>query len=170
MGGAPGTCTQRRRRNTNSRAALTWHQSIYPDYLSANSLSGAIKLEVPVELSEPRFVVPLADDRARTEGPSQAPPAGPPLSALPPLLLELLLPPAYPLHAAPEIVALHATHGWLGRMLGPLRQHLLEMWQGGEGVLYAWIESIRSGEFLASLQLLDTVEGKDVVRCAHIDI
>ena len=86
------------------------------------------------------------------------------LSILPPLLLEILLPPSYPTYDPPQIVALHATHGWLGPKIVPLRQLLLNMWQAGDSVLYSWIEWLRSGEFLESLHLLDSVGGKDVVR------
>lgn len=86
------------------------------------------------------------------------------LSTLPPLLLEILLPPAYPSFIPPEIIALHATHGWLSRKIIPLRKHFVDMWKAGDGVLYSWIECIRSGEFMDSLQLLDSENGKEVMR------
>ena len=109
-------------------------------------------------------MVPLEEDSHTTEDWNQAvrerlpsthdtagDRASVPLSLLPPLLLEIILPPAYPTYVPPQIVALHATHGWLGRRVAPLRQLLLEMWQAGEGVLYTWIEWIRSGDFLEAL-------------------
>lgn len=43
---------------------------------------------------------------------------------------------------------------------------LLEMWQDGEGVLYSWIETIRSGEFLYSLGMLCDVNGQETIRYA----
>lgn len=139
-----------------------------------------IKLEIPVELSEPRFVVPLEEGGHATEGPTQVVNDQKPstskdnynaqnlyLSTLPPLLLEILLPPAYPSFIPPEIISLHATHGWLARKVVPLRQYLMDMWQAGDGVLYTWIECIRSGEFMESLELLQSEDGKDVVKYVH---
>lgn len=156
-------------------------QSIYPDYLSGGSTNGTIKIEIPVELSEPRFVVPLEEGSHPTEGsiqvngdrvhkiPSHSVELADDvsLSTFPPLLLELMLPPAYPSYCPPEIKSLHATHGWLGRRIVPLRQQLLAMWNAGEGVLYSWIECIRSGEFLDALHLLDSKDGKDVIIIPH---
>jgi len=89
------------------------------------------------------------------------------LSTLPPLLLEILLPPAYPSYTPPEIISIHATHGWLSRKVIPLRKHLMSMWQTGDGVLYSWIEYIRSGEFMDSLHLLVSEGGRDTVRIPH---
>jgi E3 ubiquitin-protein ligase RNF14 len=86
------------------------------------------------------------------------------LSMLPPLLLEIILPSVYPIYIPPEIISLYATHGWLGKRIGPLRQHLLDTWQAGEGVLYNWIELIRSGEFLDTLGLLGRSSGKDILK------
>lgn len=135
-------------------------------------------MEVPVELPGPRFVVPLEEDGYTTEGPNQVKRelaqstsavdlvehADISLSTLPPLLLEIIIPPTYPLHVPPEIISLHATHGWLARKFIPLRQLLLDMWHPGDGVLYNWIEWLRSGEFLDALHLLGSSGGKDMVR------
>lgn len=74
------------------------------------------------------------------------------LSSLPPLLLQIVLPAAYPLHAAPEIVAIRAQHAWFAR-IPELKEILLRMWQMGEGVLYNWVDFIRSGEFLVAMEL-----------------
>ncbi|EKM60880.1 uncharacterized protein PHACADRAFT_247093 [Phanerochaete carnosa HHB-10118-sp] len=41
------------------------------------------------------------------------------------------------------------------------------MWQAGDGVLYSWIECIRSGEFMDSLRLLVSENGKDAIRVPH---
>jgi E3 ubiquitin-protein ligase RNF14 len=82
------------------------------------------------------------------------------ISSLPPLLLHLTLPPTYPLHLPPDIVSLRATHSWLSR-LPELQAMLLRMWEAGEGVLYNWVELIRTAEFLNSLDLdLD-----NIIRC-----
>jgi len=79
------------------------------------------------------------------------------LSTLPPLLLHLILPPAYPLHVAPQIASIRATHEWLPDP-AQLSPDLLQLWQPGEPVLYNWIEHIRTGEFLERLDLLSITD------------
>lgn len=74
------------------------------------------------------------------------------MSTLPPLLVHLTLPPAYPLQQGPQISSIRATHLWLPR-IGALAKHLTEMWQPGEGVLYSWVEHVRTGDFLAALEV-----------------
>jgi E3 ubiquitin-protein ligase RNF14 len=82
------------------------------------------------------------------------------LSSLPPVLLEIVLPPAYPLRAAPEIVSFHVSGSWI-----PLSKRLLEkllgMWQPGEVILYAWVEGIRGAEFLDAIGIIRD----DILRC-----
>ena len=154
-------------------------QSIYPDYLSGNSTGGTIKLEIPIELPEPTLVLQLNEaesttkdtahvtvERKRSISKDSGESDNIMLSTLPPLLLEIILPPSYPLYLPPQIVSLHATHGWLARKVFPLRQHLLDMWHTGDGVLYGWIEWIRSGEFLDTLHLLKSAGGRNIVMYA----
>lgn len=86
------------------------------------------------------------------------------LSNLPPLLLEILLPPSYPLYDPPQIVSLHAMHSWLP--LSRLHRIFMEMWEPGEGVLYAWIECVRSGDSLGMLGLTFSTQGDEYIRCA----
>jgi E3 ubiquitin-protein ligase RNF14 len=87
------------------------------------------------------------------------------LSTLPPLLLQVVLPPTYPMHDPPQIVSFRATHSWLDRM-SALKTLLLEMWQpGAEGVLYRWVEYIRNGEFLQPMEL--TLTSVDTIRIFH---
>ena len=74
------------------------------------------------------------------------------LSTLPPLLLHLTLAPTYPMYTPPVILYLRATLLWLPR-LDLLQRLLLERWSPGEGVLYSWVDFIRSGEFLQSMQM-----------------
>lgn len=86
------------------------------------------------------------------------------LSSLPPLLLEIILPPLYPLHQAPAIVSVHATHAWLPVKALFLQNRMMELWQEGEGVLYTWIEWIRSGEFLKTLKLTSDIDGQKYIK------
>jgi len=59
-------------------------------------------------------------------------------------------------------------HSWLPDVsaLNPL---LLEMWQKGEGVLYTWIEFIRTGEFLNNLKLV-SVADSEIILCVDLSI
>ena len=135
-----------------------------------------MKLEVPVEFPRPKTVFVLGHhigntSAGPTQGPSIAGPSTVPtlqssaLEALPPLLLDVLLPATYP-YSPPVIQSLHATHSWLP-LSSELERMLLEMWQDGEGVLYSWIETIRSGEFLDSLGMSCDVDGRETIRYAQ---
>ena len=123
---------------------------------------GHIKLEIPVEFETPRSVIieevipiSLADRTSPRETLS--------LSVLPPLLLHVILPPSYPLHSPPEIVSLRATHMWIPNTQ-VLQTALTEMWQIGEQVLYNWVEYIRSGEFLQTIELTEDT----VITCVRL--
>ena len=123
------------------------------------NLEGHIKLEIPVEFETPRSVIieeviptSLTDKTSPRETLN--------LSVLPPLLLHVILPPSYPLHSPPEIVSLRATHMWIPNTQ-VLQTALTEMWRIGEQVLYNWIEYIRSGEFLQTIELT----GDSVIMC-----
>jgi len=135
-----------------------------------------VKLEIPIEFPGPKAVY-VVDDRTQFSstgsnpgytrpGPSSVPVA-PSLSlaTLPPLLLDVLLPATYP-YSPPVIQSLHATQSWLPMCL-TLQRRLLELWQDGEGVLYSWIEWIRSGEFLEALDMCSEVNGEEGVRICH---
>ena len=120
---------------------------------------GHIKLEIPVEFETPRSVIieeviptSLTDKTSPRETLN--------LSVLPPLLLHVILPPSYPLHSPPDIVSLRATHMWIPNTQ-VLQTALTEMWRIGEQVLYNWIEYIRSGEFLQTIELT----GDSVIMC-----
>jgi len=82
------------------------------------------------------------------------------LSSLPPILLEITLPPAYPLRAAPEIVSFHASGSWMSRS-GRLLEKLRAMWQPGEVTLFTWVEWIHSADFLNSMDIIQD----GVLRC-----
>ncbi|KAF9073752.1 hypothetical protein BDP27DRAFT_1288622 [Rhodocollybia butyracea] len=68
---------------------------------------------------------------------------------LPPLLIHVILPEAYPLAVPPQLVSIRSTYLWMP-YISQLHQLLVDMWQS-EGVLYNWIEFIRSGQFLEKL-------------------
>ncbi|KAK7694417.1 hypothetical protein QCA50_001603 [Cerrena zonata] len=132
-------------------------ESIYPDYISGDPSNGILRLEVPVELSEHHSLISVEDKILAS------------LSTLPPLLLEIILPPNYPLYAPPQILSLHATHAWLPPSVS-LQKLLLDMWQTGEGVIYSWIEWIRSGTFLEVLKYISIRDGKLFLRLPHPDL
>ena len=90
------------------------------------------------------------------------------LVSLPPLLLEVLLPPLYPLRLPPTILSIHATHSWLNPATVRLQHRLVNLWQPGEGALYTWIEWIRGGDFLDALGLTNQTDGKIGIRFVFV--
>ncbi|VDB84506.1 unnamed protein product [Peniophora sp. CBMAI 1063] len=149
-------------------------ESIYPDcVLPSGDASGSIKkLEVLIELGDRTSVHIVDDGSAHTiAGPSQSttghvPPEILSLSSLPSILLEVYLPPKYPLGQAPQINSLHISHDWFTNPAS-LRKQLLDMYQLGEGVLYTWVERLRSGEFLKDLGLYVHMNGEEFLRIPH---
>ncbi|KJA25945.1 hypothetical protein HYPSUDRAFT_64171 [Hypholoma sublateritium FD-334 SS-4] len=143
-------------------------ESIYPEYVSSQTLGGSVKLEIPVEFSSPKSVVlsehsPWLDAAAQQDRKATSITIS--ASALPPLLLHILLPPSYPLHSPPEIKSVRATNVWLPD-IKPLRAALIEMWQEGEPTLYNWVELIRTGEFLHTLGIIPTANS-DIIALPH---
>ncbi|KAH7907252.1 hypothetical protein BJ138DRAFT_1160570 [Hygrophoropsis aurantiaca] len=142
-------------------------ESIFPDCcVSSDITQGNVRLEVSIELGYTRSIAVVDDGSIR---PSSSATHGSEirdeLSSLPPLLLTLRLPHDYPLHAPPEIVSLQVTHSWLPQpRIKTLQEHLSGMWQPGEGVLYPWVEYIRSGDFLETLGMCDD---PSVIRIPH---
>ncbi|KAI0271530.1 hypothetical protein BC834DRAFT_447423 [Gloeopeniophorella convolvens] len=124
--------------------------SIYPDCVSGDPSSGALMLEIPVELGGPTDVFVTGDGSADSPVSHEHHLS---LSSLPPILLEIMLPPTYPLHAAPKITSFHVTSSWIPRA-SLLRDALAEMWHPGETVLYSWVEWIRSADFLDTLGMV----------------
>lgn len=125
-------------------------ESIYPEYVSSQLKDGTLKLEVPVEFDQPRHVI-IQDTGSKAEAERVS------VSTLPPLLIHVSLPPAYPVQEAPQISFIRATHLWLPRP-DTLVKHLTGMWRAGEGVLYSWIECLRTGEFLGALEMQSGAE------------
>jgi E3 ubiquitin-protein ligase RNF14 len=86
------------------------------------------------------------------------------LTSLPPIVLGIRFPSAYPSVEPPTIVSIISLHSWLPRDHS-LRDSLVALWQQGEGVLCSWIEFIESGRFLEEAGLLDSAES--VIRLGH---
>jgi E3 ubiquitin-protein ligase RNF14 len=138
-------------------------QSIYPDVCISNDAGPSgrmIKLEIPVELSPAHAVTivpPLPNNHSTSHQPHThaAGCTTNPLTALPPFLLALTLPPQYPLHASPHITAVASTHAWFPTSkIRDLHTLLASTWtQDSQGVLYTWVEFLHSGDFLCSLSL-----------------
>nr|VWO96629.1 Uncharacterized protein [Ganoderma boninense] len=146
-------------------------EAIHPDFLSTGASKGYIRLEIPVDLAEPTVVLlqtASADhDRLPSSGAGSS--ASLSLTTLPPILLDISIPQAYP-YIPPQIRTLHATHSWLPQVGSELRDHLTGKWEAGEGVLYTWVEWVRTGEFLDDLHLAVDVDGQRTIRSALPDL
>lgn len=124
-----------------------------------------LKLEIPVEFPEPKTVTLVQEDSSTSTSTSISTTANPDiyaqqplsLSSLPPLVVSLILPPSYPLASPPHVASIRATNLWLPQSLR-LQAILTRMWQPGEGILYNWIEFIRTGEFLTALSLTSSAD------------
>jgi len=129
--------------------------------VSSSLSNGCLTLEIPIELGEPKAVAIIVDNPTAAPissvsdiGSESAEGLHLSLSFFPPLLLDVALPPSYPLHAPPEILSLSATHSWLPHQyIEALRCHLPNTWRAGETVLYDWVEFLRNAEFLQSPEL-----------------
>ncbi|KAI0296600.1 hypothetical protein BC826DRAFT_908281 [Russula brevipes] len=115
-----------------------------------------MKFEIPVDLECPTDVFVTGSGNAELQEHHLS------LSSLPPIFLEIVLPPAYPLRAAPSIVSFHVSGSWVPRS-GRLLEKLIDLWQPGHVILYTWVEWIRSAEFLASMNMIQD----DVLRIPH---
>lgn len=123
-------------------------ESIYPECISSQKSDGTLKLEIPIEFGIPRSVT------VKASGPN-APHTNHhdellSLTVLPPILLEVLLPPSYPLYLPPSIILIRATKNWLVNHLA-LQAALSQKWESGESALYSWVEYIRSGDFFKDI-------------------
>ncbi|EFI28584.1 ring finger protein 14 isoform 2 [Coprinopsis cinerea okayama7 len=151
-------------------------ESIYPDCVSSNEITeGTLKLEVPIEFEGERkvfitqdavLVSPTNDLSSNASLTSSSNPLTETVavSTLPSLLVTINLPARYPLSEPPKLASIRATHLWLPR-IGLLNQLLTEMWQEGDGVLYNWVEYLRTGEFLEALNLVRPSDG--VIEIVH---
>ncbi|TFK71862.1 RWD-domain-containing protein [Pluteus cervinus] len=147
-------------------------KSIFPDDITFSD--DLLHIEVPVELANPiqlevtsellpLLLAPELEDGSVPSKPeaSSSTSCGQPktdsethrisVSALPPILLDVKLPPTYPLQSPPEILAIHVTHDWFPN-ISELQDLLLQSWVAGpDVVLFNWIETIHSGVFLEDL-------------------
>ncbi|KAH0838584.1 hypothetical protein J3R83DRAFT_6905 [Lanmaoa asiatica] len=138
-------------------------QSIHPTICISNE-DAIVSLLVPVELGldTPIRIFPVPHDTYLSYSPSFSVPADLPsysasLSVLPPLHLRIALPSMYPSQAPPIIQSLQATSAWLPPfILAFIKERMTAMWSPGDnsGVLYTWVEWIRTGDFLADIGLL----------------
>ncbi|KAF8898348.1 hypothetical protein BD779DRAFT_1431073 [Infundibulicybe gibba] len=135
-------------------------QSIYPECLTSATREDTITLEVGIEFSEPRNVI-LTKKSEATYGICSSRTGDRPepqtitLSTLPPLFLKIRLAADYPLAKPPCIASLRVEHQWFAQTI-QLQEILTRMWQPGDGVLYNWVEFIRTGEFLAEMGVMTT--------------
>ena len=125
-----------------------------------------MKLEIPVEFNSRKSVVlseysPWLDAAAQQD--RKATTLSISVSALPPLLLHIVLPSSYPICVPPEIKSVRASNVWLPETK-PLEAAHIEMWQEGEPTLYNWVEFIRTGEFLHNLGILSAADS-DIIAC-----
>ncbi|TFK23127.1 RWD-domain-containing protein [Coprinopsis marcescibilis] len=147
-------------------------ESIYPECVSSQITEGTLKLEVPVEFDGPRKLLIVQDKptspSAKSPGAEQTSSSSleVEVSILPPLLVNVALPSGYPLTEPPQLTSIRATHLWAPR-IGMLNKLLMTMWQPGEGVLYNWVEYLRTGEFLPALDLLGQSGADSIIEISH---
>ncbi|KAG6371651.1 hypothetical protein JVT61DRAFT_9365 [Boletus reticuloceps] len=147
-----------------SSQSVEWSvlESIHPTICISNE-DAIVTLLVPVELGieHPVHIFHVPHDTylvassfsVSTDVPSHSAS----LSVLPPLHFRIALPPTYPTHAPPIIQSLRATSAWLPPpTLSFIKERMATMWSPGDdsGVLYTWVEWIRTGDFLAEVGLL----------------
>ncbi|KAF8592052.1 hypothetical protein K439DRAFT_1325929 [Ramaria rubella] len=129
-------------------------QSTYPEFLPTEQpqYGHEFILQVAVQLSEPVQVQVQEDNDTETMHRVN-------ISHLPPLSLNVLLPPTYPLQQPPVLHALQSRHDWLPvELIETLKHTLLDMWNN-EHVLGLWMEHIQNGEeFLSSLNIFQPSE------------
>ncbi|CAE6457200.1 unnamed protein product [Rhizoctonia solani] len=136
--------------------------AVYPDVLTSSSTPAGkeIKLDISIELETERKFDIVSSVAVDTSTPGAGPsrsleshtsdsvPAT--LTHLPPLLITVVLPPTYP-QTKPVIQNISARHAWLApTLIRNLAVRLDEMWTPEEGVLWQWVEDVRTGTFLES--------------------
>lgn len=145
---------------SSSPPILTTPQSIHPTICIANE-DAIVTLRVPVELGQdtPLNIFPVSHDVYLSSS-SFVPKDFShtvSLSVLPPIHLRIVLPPSYPSQSPPIIQSLHATSAWLPPSTLPLiKERMSAMWSPGDesGILYTWVEWIRTGDFLTDIGFL----------------
>ncbi|CAE6456661.1 unnamed protein product [Rhizoctonia solani] len=139
--------------------------AVYPGILTQHSVAAGkeIKLDIPIELeTEQKFDI-VSSGVVDTPSPGTEPSRSSQLHTsdsvpislmhLPPLLINVVLPPTYP-QTRPAIKSISAQYTWIApSLLRKLAAHLDEMWTPGESVLWQWAEDVRTGAFLESTLL-----------------
>jgi len=90
--------------------------------------------------------------------PRPATKTAPSIQRLPPITIDLVLPPSYPLHSIPTFLSVTSSHSWicpplLSTLTNQLNDIALECMTNQEGSLCRMIEFIREGELLDFLKL-----------------
>lgn len=118
----------------------------------------SFSLQIQVDLNRDYILKVLGDtgDHAHSEESIQ-------ISYLPPIHMNLLLPPSYPHEQPPQIISLSSMHDWLPeQVLKKLAEDLREIWNRERCIILAlWLDHIRDGEeLLKSLGFLseDTIQ------------
>ncbi|KAF8168339.1 RWD domain-containing protein [Crassisporium funariophilum] len=136
-------------------------ESIFPECISNWKSDGTLKLNIPIEFGERRCVNISKPNQSLYSSASSIQLIEPTametvyLTTLPPLLVHIILPTSYPLHRPPQIISVRASQQWLTRV-SELQDLLLQRWQTGEPVLYDWVEYIRTGDFLQTMDLVSS--------------
>ncbi|TFK76877.1 RWD-domain-containing protein [Pluteus cervinus] len=142
-------------------------ESIYPECISGNVVRTSLKLEVPIEFDQPRRVQVIEDGTlSRNQAPeTQIDTVELLVETLPTILLNITLPETYPVDCPPELVSIRSTHSWVSET-SRLHSLLTSKWQPGDGVLYDWMEYIRTGSFLDELNLISPTD-PDLIQIPH---
>ncbi|KAF5355902.1 hypothetical protein D9756_004162 [Leucocoprinus leucothites] len=124
-------------------------QSIYPEFVVIPSKKKPILiLNIPVELPNATKLSFTTPDEIRVQEDAT-------MSFFPPITVTITLPSEYPDEKPASIEHITAKTSWLSVLqLEQLEAHLFSLWQPGIPVLYEWLESIRSGQFLIDMRLL----------------
>ncbi|CAE6475909.1 unnamed protein product [Rhizoctonia solani] len=136
--------------------------AVYPDILTQNSVAAGkeIKLDISIELETERKFDIVSSSAVDTSSPGTEPSCSSQLHTsdsvtttlmyLPPLLINVVLPLTYP-QTKPMIQSISVRHTWLApALVRKLAVRLDEMWTPEEGVLWQWVEDVRTGAFLES--------------------
>ncbi|KAH9487159.1 E3 ubiquitin-protein ligase itt1 [Psilocybe cubensis] len=136
----------------------------------SRKLDNTLKLEISIEFDSPRVVNVF--DANSSASPSSSPTTsrrkseGLSLSVLPPVVLQISLPPSYPLYTPPDILSVQVSLKWFSNV-EDIKDALFKLYSSGETVLYNWIEYLRNGGFLADLHALSPDDGLSVESNNH---
>lgn len=129
----------------------------YPELNLSNEpphKGSSFQLRIQINLNQDYIadVVEVTDDTPRSSEGSIR------ISHMPPIFMNLLLPPLYPHEEPPEVISLWSMYNWLPDYLSQkLIEDLQEIWNRERSVVLAlWLDHIQDGrELLESLELLN---------------